>query len=221
MSAYFITGSGTDIGKTWLCCALLRHWHAAGLHPAAFKPVLSGYDPEQPGASDAGQLLNALQRPLTIAEINTISPWRFRAPLSPDMAAMLEGRAIDFGQLVAYTRRVANADFSRLLVEGVGGVMAPLTHCHTVRDWISAAGLPCVLVAGSYLGSLSHTLTALTALAAAGIEVKAIAVNETAESTVAMEATVDCLKHHAGKIPIVALQRTRPAAGIAELAAYL
>ena len=54
MGANFITGTGTDIGTTWLCCALLRHWRAQGLSPAAFKPVLSGFDPACPQASDAG-----------------------------------------------------------------------------------------------------------------------------------------------------------------------
>jgi dethiobiotin synthetase len=111
MGVNFITGTGTDIGKTWLACALLRHWRAQGLSPAAFKPVLSGFDPACPEASDAGALLAALGREVSATELDAIAPWRFAAPLSPDMAAACEGRSIDFGELVAFTRRSASADY--------------------------------------------------------------------------------------------------------------
>ncbi|MBI5792826.1 MAG: dethiobiotin synthase [Rhodocyclales bacterium] len=221
MGANFITGTGTDIGKTWLACALLRHWRTQGLRPAAFKPVLSGFDPDQPGASDAGALLAALGREVSATALDAIAPWRYAAPLSPDMAAAGEGRSIDFAELVAFTRRSVSADYRQILVEGVGGVMVPLDDSHTVRDWIAASGLPCVLVTGSYLGSLSHALTALEALAKVGAGVTAIAVNETAGSTVGLAATLQSLARHAGGVPLVAIERSSPQAGIARLAGLL
>jgi len=233
VEAHFITGTGTDIGKTWLACALLRHWRAEGRSVAAFKPVLSGFDPAQPQASDAGALLAALGREASAVELDAIAPWRFVAPLSPDMAAAREGRRIDFDDLVAFTRRClppqgnpkhaerANADFDPCLVEGVGGVMAPLDATHTVRDWIAASGLPCILVAGSYLGSLSHTLTALAALAEVGAGVTAIAVNESPDSAVTLDATLETLSRHAAGIPLVAIARADPQAGVARLAGLL
>ena len=221
MGAHFITGTGTDIGKTWLACALLRHWRAEGRQVAAFKPVLSGFDPVHPEASDAGTLLAALGREANAAELDAIAPWRFAAPLSPDMAAALEGREIDFDALVAFNRRAMSADFHASLVEGVGGVMAPLDARHTVRDWIAASGLPCVLVAGSYLGSLSHALTALEALARVGAGVTALAVNETPGSTVALDATLAALSRHVAGVPLVAIARDSPQAGVARLAGLL
>ncbi|MCE9570302.1 MAG: dethiobiotin synthase [Rhodocyclales bacterium] len=221
MSAQFITGTGTDIGKTWLACALLRHWRAEGRRVAAFKPVLSGFDPAHPAASDAGALLAALGREAGAAELDAIAPWRFAAPLSPDMAAALEGREIDFDALVAFSRRAVSADFHAPLVEGVGGVMAPLDGTHTVRDWIAASGLPCVLVSGSYLGSLSHTLTALEALAKVGAGVTAIVVNESPDSAVALDATLRSLARHAAGIPLVGVVRADPGEGIALLAGLL
>ena len=144
MGANFITGTGTDIGKTWLACALLRHWRAEGRRVAALKPVLSGFDPAHAATSDAGALLAALGREASMVELDAIAPWRFAAALSPDMAATLEGRRIDFEQLVGFTRRAANADSCPTLVEGVGGVMAPLDDTHTVRDWIVAGGVTTV-----------------------------------------------------------------------------
>jgi len=221
VEAHFITGTGTDIGKTWLACALLRHWRAEGRRPAAFKPVLSGFDPRQPQASDAGALLAALGRSPTAAELDAIAPWRFAAPLSPDMAAAQEGRRVDFAELVAFSRCAVAAPQRPLLVEGVGGVMTPLDEIHTVRDWIVASSLPCVLVAGSYLGCLSHALTALEALARVGAGVTAIAVNETPGSTVGLEATLEALSRHVPAVPLVAIPRASSQAAVARLAALL
>jgi len=228
VEAQFITGTGTDIGKTWLACALLRHWRTEGRRVAAVKPVLSGFDARRPEASDAGQLLAALGREVSTAELDAIAPWRFAAPLSPDMAAALEGRRVDFDALVGFTRQAIAAAGRPLLVEGVGGVMAPLDARHTVRDWIAASGLPCVLVAGSYLGSLSHTLTGLEALQrvpggtqSAGAGVTAIVVNETPGSAVELDATLEALARHAGGIPLVAIGRANPQAGVAQLAALV
>ena len=219
MGANFITGTGTDIGKTWLACALLRHWRARGFQPAAYKPVLSGFDAANAAASDAGLLLAALDRPASLAELDAIAPWRFAAPLSPDMAAAREGRRIVFNDLLAFTRQAVTG--APLLIEGVGGVMVPLDEGHTVRDWIAGSGLPCVLVAGSYLGSLSHTLTALEALARVGAGVTAIAVNETPESPVGLAATVECLSRYVAGVPVVAIARGHPDAGVARLAELL
>ena len=221
MSAYFITGTGTDIGKTWLSCALLKHWRAAGFTTRAYKPVLSGFDASDAAASDAGALLAAQGIPVNAHSIEAIALWRFAAPLSPDMAAALAGCTIDFAALVAITRRVAstNSQNERILVEGVGGVMVPLDDTHTVRDWIAASNLPCILVAGSYLGSLSHTLSALAALREVDVEVKAIAVNESLNSSVTLADTIASLQRHANGIEVVGIRRDAPETGIATLAA--
>lgn len=228
MSAYFITGTGTDIGKTWLTCALLRHWRAAGQPVQAYKPVLSGFDMATAEASDAGQILAALGRTMDVAALDEIAPWRFAAPLSPDMAALREKRQIDFAALVAFTRRITSAEFLPTLVEGVGGVMVPLDAEHTVRDWIAASGLSCILVTGSYLGSLSHTLTALEALQkvpertqSADAGVTAIVVNESPESSVSLDETIATLRHHVGGVDLVAISRVEPRIGVAELAFLL
>jgi dethiobiotin synthetase len=207
MSAFFITATGTDIGKTFVAAGLIRHWRAAGRQVEALKPVATGFDPAAAGASDAGVLLTALGRPVTPDEIERISPWRFAAPLSPDMAAQRENRCIDFDALVAFSRNAMSSSQDALLIEGIGGVMVPLDDRHTVLDWMVALNIPLLLVTGSYLGSLSHTLTALDVLARRGLAVKAVVVNETSGSTVALERTIGTLANFARTIAVIGMAR--------------
>ncbi len=227
MSAHFITGTGTDIGKTWLTCALLRHWRApraAGWRPASRCSPASTPCTRWPATrASCWRRWAAKSSP---AELDAIAPWRFAAPLSPDMAAAREGRRVDFDELVGFTRRFASAvpadtaahDFSRCWSKVSAASWRRSTTSHTVRDWIAASGLPCVLVTGSYLGSLSHTLTALAALEKVGAGVTAIVVNESPDSSVGLDATLESLARHVGGIPLVAIARDRPGEGVGQLA---
>jgi dethiobiotin synthetase len=208
MSAVFITATGTDVGKTFIAAGLIRHWRSANRNVQALKPVATGFNPLSASNSDPGILLSALGRPATLAEIEHISPWRFSAPLSPDMAAEQERRPIDFDKLVEFTRNAVAAATGELLIEGIGGVMVPLDERHTVLDWMATLNIPVLLVTGSYLGSLSHTLTALNALRAANLVVKMLLVNETPGATVTTADTVKTLARFTASIPIATLSRT-------------
>jgi dethiobiotin synthetase len=207
MSAIFITATGTDIGKTFVAVGLIRYLRTAGREADARKPVVTGFDPAQAAKSDPGLLLSALGRPINPAEIERLSPWRFTAPLSPDMAAARDRRSLNFDSLVGLSRSAVASAKNTLLIEGIGGVMVPLDEKHTVLDWIAMLNVPVLLVAGSYLGSLSHTLTSLDALRRRNLAVKALVVNETPGSTVPMADTVTTLKRFAAPIRVVALPR--------------
>ena len=204
MRAIFVTGTGTDVGKTFLSAALIRHWRAAGRAVAAYKPVVSGFDPATQQASDPGVLLGALGRPIT--DIETISPWRFAAPLSPDMAAAREGRTLDFEAIVEFSHRAATSA-ERVLIEGVGGIMVPLGERHTVLGWMSALRLPVLLVAGSYLGTISHTLTALRVLGQRNLTVVAVAVSESAVPGAPLDETVATIARFADLMEVVGVPR--------------
>ena len=162
----FITATGTDIGKTYVTCGLLRLLRAQGNAVTALKPVVSGFDPAHPTGSDPALLLAAQDLAPSAQNIAAIAPWRFAAPLSPDHAARLEGRSVDYPDLLAFCRSHRDQAAGALLIEGVGGVMVPLDPTHTVLDLMADLALPAVLVAGAYLGTLSHTLTALAVLRA-------------------------------------------------------
>lgn len=206
-TAYFITATGTDLGKTWLTAGIVAACRARAVPVRALKPVMSGYDAACPDASDAGVLLAELGAGATAEQVARIAPWRFAAPLSPDLAAAREGRRIDFDVLVAWCRAEIASATGVLLIEGIGGAMVPLDARHTVRDWIAALGIPTLLVAGSYLGALSHTLTALAALREAGVAPAAIVVNASAASTVGVEDTLTALAPHSGGVPLFASAR--------------
>ena len=200
----FVTATGTEIGKTWVSCAILRALRGQGTPPRALKPVMSGFDPADLAASDAGALLAALGAEISADSVAAIAPWRFAAPLSPDAAAAREGRSVDVEALIAFCR-VAMTEPGPLLIEGVGGAMVPLDTASTVRDWISALGIPALLVTGAYLGTISHTLCAVEALRARHVPIAAIAVNAMAPPPMPVAETIATIARHLADatIPVV------------------
>lgn len=180
MPALFVTGTGTDIGKTYISCALIRALRARGAAVDAFKPVVSGFDPRDAAGSDPSRLAAALGDPGAVLRI---APRRYRAPLAPNIAARLEGQVLALDDMVIdAVARAAELRDGLLLVEGAGGVMSPLTDGETNLDMITALGAPVLLVAGSYLGAISHVLTALVALRAARAEVAAVVMSESLDA---------------------------------------
>jgi dethiobiotin synthetase len=207
MAAFFVTGAGTDIGKTWVCASLLRFWRSEGLDPAAVKPVASGYDVREPEASDAAALLAGLGQPVDAAHVEAITPFRLRAPLSPDQAAALEGVRLSAKYIAAACAPLVAAARGPVLIEGAGGVMSPLSDTETMLDLARAFGAPCIFVSGSYLGAVSHALTGLAALKAAGLTAPLVLVNETPGSSVGLAETVASVAAHAGSTRVLAVAR--------------
>ena len=214
MSAVFVTSSGTGIGKTLVAAAIADQLRGAGRAARALKPVMSGFDPDTVEECDAAALLAAQGAGVTEAAIAQISPWRFAAPLSPHLAAEAEGRAIDFAALCGFCRAAiaeARAAGEPLVIEGIGGVMVPLTRRRTVLDWIEALAIPAVLVVGSYLGALSHALSAAAMLAGRGIGLTAVVVSESTQSA-GLEATAATLGDFLPGVKIIGVPRIEAAA---------
>ena len=207
MTTAFITATGTDIGKTFVTAGLIRHIRAAGRAADAIKPVVSGFNPDAWKESDPAMLLAALERPLTLEEAEKISPWRFAAPLSPHMAARRDGRAIEFQEVVEFCRRTMAARRGVLLIEGIGGIMVPLDDRRTVLDWMSVLRIPIILVAGTYVGTMSHTLTSLEVLVRRNLNVAAVVISESEASAASLEDTVATLQRFANSIDVVGIPR--------------
>lgn len=220
MSAVFVTGAGTDIGKTHIACALLRAWRRAGAPCDAFKPLLSGYDQARLAESDAGRLLAALGKAVNAETVAAMSPWRYAAPLAPPAAARREGLRVPYDEIVAACQARIAAAKGVLLIEGAGGVMSPIADGQTNLDLIAALGAPALLVGGTYLGAISHALTALEALHARGARVAAVVVSESAAGAESLADTIASLcQFHDG--PVLGAPRfvdTAPPTGINALA---
>jgi len=218
MTAVFDTSTGTDIGKTFVTAGLIRHLRRNSRAVDALKPVVSGYDSSVVETSDPAVLLAALGRPVNADEIARIAPWRFRAPLSPDQAAEREGRKIDFDELTAFSRRAVETAAGALFIEGVGGIMVPIDARRTVLDWMTVLRIPLLFVVGGYLGTISHTLTALHVLAQRKLDIAAIIVSESERNPVTLEETVAGIQRFSNGIEVVGLPRLP--AGIVEHPAF-
>lgn len=194
MPSYFITGTGTGIGKTYVTAGLLRAGRALRHDFTAIKPVLSGYDPADMHATDSAMLLQAMAQPVTAETIAAITPWRFTAPLSPDMAARREGQRIALADVAAFCQKAMAAARGTLLIEGVGGAAVPLNDAQMVSDLITALDIPVILVAGTYLGTISHSITTAAFLAARGARLAALVLSESADSPVPPAETAATLR---------------------------
>ncbi|MGC1167201.1 MAG: dethiobiotin synthase [Solirubrobacterales bacterium] len=193
----FVTGTGTEVGKTVVAATVAQTLAREGRRVAVFKPAVTGLDqPPKPPAdgpiSRAGDDLSA-HRPLADHELlrfaagsaqndGEIAPYRYGPPASPHLAASMAGEAIEPGRLLE-TARAAAAGADALVCEGVGGLLVPLTRGvgglhrgeverpYLVRDLAIELGYPLVVVASPGLGTINHTLLTLESARAAGLEV--------------------------------------------------
>jgi len=171
VSALFVTGTDTGVGKTFVGCALAAALRARGRSVAVLKPVETGVAdvPE-----DAYRLRTAAGDP---APLDDICPYRLRAPLAPAVAARLEGVTIDVERLVALVaRRAAAADV--LLVEGAGGLLVPIAGRTTWADFAARCELPVVIVGADRLGTINHCALTARAAAAAGLVVRGFVLSQ-------------------------------------------
>jgi dethiobiotin synthetase len=215
MQRFFITSSGTAIGKTLVTALLAAQAQQHGRSVKALKPVISGVDWQDPQAievSDSGVLAQAQGLTPTAEVCAALSPFRFHAPLAPLMAASREGTSLQLSEIMTFCRKAEVEAPDLLLVEGVGGVMVPLNSTHTVLDWMVALGYPVILVVGSYLGALSHTLTAYQTLCHAGVTVAGVIISESSEPAASLDETASSLQHfiHAPLLTLPYIHHAHP-----------
>jgi len=164
----FVTGTGTGVGKTIVSAALLAAMRAAGESVWGHKPVLTGLD-EPVGSWPPDHELLGLAAGMKPEEV---APLRYGPAVSPHLAAELAGETIRPAALVAAV--APRAPNHTHVVEGVGGLLVPLTQNFTVRDLASELALPLVVAAPPGLGTINHTLLTLEAARAAGLNVAAV-----------------------------------------------
>ena len=219
-AAIFVAGAGTEVGKTYVTAALTRSLRERGRAVRALKPLASGVpaldDPAFP-ESDTARLLAAQGLAATREAVEACSPWRFAAPLAPDRAAALEGRSLALADLVAWCRARIAASRGTLLIEGAGGLMSPVTDAATGLDWLRALDIPVLLVTGSYLGAISHALTACETLRHHGASLLAVVVSASGGAPTPPENVAASIGRHSSA-PVFFVRRGEPCpAGLARM----
>jgi dethiobiotin synthetase len=165
VQGFFVTGTGTEVGKTVVAAVIARSLVAAGNRVAVFKPAVSGLEDD---AEPDHALLRRAAR--STQSDDEIAPYRFGPPVSPHLGAKLAGDQIDPARLQAAARR-ASGRADVLVVEGVGGLLVPLTLGYLVRDFARDLGVPIVIASKPGLGTINHTLLTIEAARAVGLEV--------------------------------------------------
>ena len=180
----FVTGTGTEVGKTVVATVAAHTLAADGQSVAVFKPCVTGLDDLPADGPICRDIGDKSARRLADHELlrlgagsgqsdDEIAPYRYGPPASPHLAAALAGEEIDPGRL-RQAARVAAASAEALVCEGVGGLLVPLAGAYLVRDLAVELGYPLAIAAGPGLGTINHTLATIEVARAAGLEVAAV-----------------------------------------------
>jgi dethiobiotin synthetase len=157
MRGLFVTGTDTDVGKTYVTSLIVRELQKDGIAVGVYKPVCTGAD-IRPNGEPTWRDVNALCRAIGGTDRHDrICPQRFRAPVAPPVAAGLEDRQVD-SVLLRTGAAWWQDHVDMLVVEGVGGLLCPLTDDETVADLARDLGFPLVIVVRLGLGAINHTL---------------------------------------------------------------
>ena len=206
MRGLFVTATDTGVGKTVLSAALLAAIAADGQPVRAYKPVVTGLeDPAEISARGAWPADHELLAVVAGMQPEEVSPLRYGPAVSPHLAAQMAGERIDPERLVAGAHALAPTDEHTLVVEGVGGLLAPLADDYTVCDLASALGLPVVIAARPGLGTINHTLLTLACARAAGLDVVAVVLTPWPDRPTAMESSNRATVARLGQVAVETL----------------
>jgi dethiobiotin synthetase len=199
MEGVFVTGTGTEVGKTVVAAAISRTLAAAGCEVAVFKPAVTGLD--EPGEADHALLRRAAD---SAQSDKQIAPYRYGPPASPHLAAELAGEEIDPARLRAAAEE-AGRGADALVCEGVGGLLVPLSPGYLVRDVAVDLGLPLAIAAPPGLGTINHTLLTIEAARSAGLEVAAAVLTPWPASPTSIEESNRETIAALGRVPVETL----------------
>jgi dethiobiotin synthetase len=201
MRGLFVTGTGTEVGKTVVAAAIARTMLSGGRRVAVFKPAVTGLS--QDGEPDHEILRRASG---SAQSDDQIAPYRYDPPASPHLTAELAGERIEPARLLRAAEAAAAAAES-LVCEGVGGLMVPLQDGYLVRDFARDLGLPLVIAAPPGLGTINHTLLTLEAARGAGLRVAAVVLTPWPEDPDPIEDSNRRTLARTGTVPVATLRR--------------
>jgi len=178
MQTAFVTGTDTNVGKTYVTCLLIRKLRGAGFQVGAYKPVCSGAELDAKGNpfwSDIDALRSATGLQFSL---DMICPQRFLAATAPNVAAEMEGTTVS-SELLLQGIAEWEGKADSLIIEGAGGILCPLSNELSVLDLAIRIKAPVIVVAANQLGVISHTRLTVERIRDSGLEVAAVILNET------------------------------------------
>jgi dethiobiotin synthetase len=197
----FVTGTDTGVGKTVVAAAIIAALKARGLPVRPLKPVITGLEeqlhPEWPHDHE-------LLAQIAGVQLDQVTVYSFDPPVSPHLAAQLAGRSID-PDFLQRRIRAAGAAEELMVVEGVGGLLVPLTDAYDVRDLAADLALPVVVAARPGLGTINHTLLTLAAAREAELDVRCVVLTPWPEAPSAIERSNRETIARLGQVPVCAL----------------
>ncbi|MFM9913404.1 MAG: dethiobiotin synthase [Methylophilaceae bacterium] len=190
--AYFITGTDTNVGKTYVSCGLLRTFAAEGRSVIGMKPIAAGC--ELVGELLVNDDVRQLQAASNIkAALTDINPYAFVPPIAPHIAAQQASVEIEFAPIVqAFKRLQQQAEV--VIVEGVGGFCVPLNAHQDSADLAVALGLPVILVVALRLGCLNHALLTVQAIHQRGLTLAGWVANDIGDGMLAQAENISALQ---------------------------
>lgn len=194
MQHFFITGTDTDVGKSHVCCALLRDLRERGINAMGYKPMACG------DRADARAMRDATDPKISLDRIN---PIYLRAATAPYIAAQLENKSISLDMLVPPYQKLAE-EYECVLVEGAGGWEVPIATDLSIADLAQELNLPILLVVANKLGAVNHTLLTINAIKARGLHCAGIILNQLSEEWDTASITNRKLIEDFTDVPIVA-----------------
>lgn len=197
MKRYFITGTDTDCGKTYVTTSFLKIVPKS----KAIKPIASGC------IEIDGELVSAdakeIQKQCNLS-LDQINPWRFKAPISPHIAAKQEGIKVSAKEIANYCANFPADDSEVLFIEGAGGLIVPLNDEETWLDFLKIAEIPVILVVGMKLGCINHALLTETAMKVNNIHCVGWVANCLDPEMKALTQNIDMLKSKL-KFPLISV----------------
>jgi len=174
-NGFFITGTDTGVGKTFITAGITAVLKEKGLNVGIMKPVETGC-PVKDGKLEPQDAIFLKKISGVDDDIDLINPYRFKAPLAPAVASRVEGKIVELNKIEECYKKLASR-YSMMFVEGAGGLLAPINESETLADLVKLLNLPIIIVAASRLGAINHTLLTVRYAQAIGIEVKGIILN--------------------------------------------
>lgn len=167
MTSLFVTGTDTDVGKTYISVAIIDLLKQKGLRVAAMKPIASGCDTTEAGLRN-DDALQLIQHANVDLPYDTINPYAFQAAIAPHIAAQQKNINIDLNK-IKQNFELIQQQSDAVVVEGAGGWLVPINNTQTMADLAKVLNLPIILVVGIRLGCINHALLTVEAIKQSGL----------------------------------------------------